>query len=203
MESVEGTHCVVSSSQSNRCENKPRPPPCLKAYDQGWSYLECFYWTVVTFTTVGFGDYFIQGAGAFDSAVLGTCLILYVGLALLAALVGAIAEYLIVYGTDSIVNEIEEVIEDAEEMVEAVVDKAVNSGLPAVLSDAVVAGIEQAAELDPKSDTMQTMQSETPSSEGEQAGVEGGNKNYNNNNRFTAGHVPGAVSKAAVHPLPS
>jgi len=36
----------------------------------GWSWLDCFYWAFTTFTTVGFGDYYIEGVGAFDSAVL-------------------------------------------------------------------------------------------------------------------------------------
>lgn len=58
---------------------------------EGWSWLDSFYFTVITLTTVGYGDLAPQRA----LSKLFTVLIILIGIGLLIALIERIAHYVV------------------------------------------------------------------------------------------------------------
>lgn len=79
-------------------------PAIIYTSIEPWSYRESVYYTVVTLTTVGFGDFVPSISGQqTDSAVLGlykimTAVWLWMGLALVSALISEIQELLTALG---------------------------------------------------------------------------------------------------------
>ena len=62
-------------------------------YDQGWTFFEAFYFNFISYSTISFGDYYLTGRMGNSASVMGTTISLFIGLALLASLVGAVTDY--------------------------------------------------------------------------------------------------------------
>ena len=66
------------------------------ALQLGWDYWTAFYFSSVTFTTVGFGDFVIVDGSTMLNAgqVIGYIIFIFTGLAALASLIGLVIDYL-------------------------------------------------------------------------------------------------------------
>ena len=56
------------------------------SYGQDWSYFECFYFNFISYSTIGFGDYYLSGRTSESPRVVATTVVLFVGLSLVACL---------------------------------------------------------------------------------------------------------------------
>ncbi|CAG5103598.1 Oidioi.mRNA.OKI2018_I69.chr1.g859.t1.cds [Oikopleura dioica] len=66
-------------------------PAMIVCLVEGWTYFEALYFMVVTFTTVGFGDYSVTPGSNYQ---FGIVIFIYLGLAWLGSIIGAIQEKL-------------------------------------------------------------------------------------------------------------